>query len=205
MTHPFMAAVAVGLAQRGLATLRFQFPYMEQAGKRPDPPKLAHATIRAAVAETVRILPGLPVIAGGKSFGGRMTSQAQAAAPLPGVRGLAFLGFPLHPAGHPSRDRGSHLFDVRIPMLFLQGTRDTLAMLDQRKPLCESLGKRATLCRRGLAARIRRFGVTCRTRSPPGRTPSSSGRRRRRPAAALVRGETAHHRTDNQSACDRML
>ena len=145
MTHPFMAAVAAGLAQRGLATLRFQFPYMERGGKRPDPPKLAHATIRAAVAEAVRILPGLPLIAGGKSFGGRMTSQAQAAAPLPGVRGLAFLGFPLHPAGHPSRDRGSHLFDIRIPMLFLQGTRDTLAMLDQLKPLCESLGERATL------------------------------------------------------------
>ena len=145
MTHPFMAAFAAGLAQRGLATLRFQFPYMEQGGKRPDPPKLAQATIRAAVAEAVRLLPGHPLIAGGKSFGGRMTSQAQAAAPLPDVRGLAFLGFPLHQAGHPSRDRGKHLFDVRIPMLFLQGTRDTLAMLDQLKPLCESLGERATL------------------------------------------------------------
>ena len=145
MTHPFMAAVAAELAQRGLATLRFQFPYMEQGGKRPDPPKLAQATIRAAVAEAVRILPGHPLIAGGKSFGGRMTSQAQAAAPLPRVRGLAFLGFPLHPAGRPSQDRGNHLFDVRIPMLFLQGARDTLAMLDQLKPLCESLGERATL------------------------------------------------------------
>ena len=123
MTHPFMAAFAAGLAQRGLATLRFQFPYMERGGKRPDPPKLAQATIRAAVAEAVRLLPGHPLIAGGKSFGGRMTSQAQAAAPLPDVRGLAFLGFPLHQAGHPSRDRGKHLFDVRIPMLFLQGTR----------------------------------------------------------------------------------
>jgi len=145
MTHPFMAAVAARLVQRGLATLRFQFPYMEQGGKRPDPPKLAHATIRAAVAEAVRLLPGHPLIAGGKSFGGRMTSQAQAAAPLPSVRGLAFLGFPLHPAGHPSSDRGKHLFDVRIPMLFLQGSRDTLAVLDQLKPLCESLGERATL------------------------------------------------------------
>ena len=145
MTHPFMAGVAAELGERGLATLRFQFPYMEQGGKRPDPPKLAQATIRAAVAEAVRILPGHPLIAGGKSFGGRMTSQAQAAAPLPRVRGLAFLGFPLHPAGRPSQDRGNHLFDVRIPMLFLQGARDTLAMLDQLKPLCESLGERATL------------------------------------------------------------
>jgi uncharacterized protein len=144
MTHPFMARVAV-VEERGLATLRFQFPYMERGGKRPDPPKLAQATIRAAVAEAARILPGHPLIAGGKSFGGRMTSQAQAAAPLPGVRGLAFLGFPLHPAGHPSRDRGKHLFDVRIPMLFLQGAREMLATLDQLKPLCESLGERATL------------------------------------------------------------
>jgi predicted alpha/beta-hydrolase family hydrolase len=118
---------------------------MEQGGKRPDPPKLAQATIRAAVAEAVRILPGHPLIAGGKSFGGRMTSRAQAAAPLPNVRGLAFLGFPLHPAGHPSQDRGRHLFDVRIPMLFLQGTRDTLATVDQLEPLCKSLGERATL------------------------------------------------------------
>jgi predicted alpha/beta-hydrolase family hydrolase len=118
---------------------------MEQGGKRPDPPKLAQVTIRAAVAEAVRILPGHPLIAGGKSFGGRMTSQAQAAAPLPSVRGLAFLGFPLHPTGRPSQDRGNHLFDVRIPMLFLQGARDTLAMLDQLKPLCETLGERATL------------------------------------------------------------
>jgi hypothetical protein len=145
MTHPFMARVAVELEERGLAALRFQFPYMERGGKRPDPPKLAQATIRAAVAEAARILPGHPLIAGGKSFGGRITSQAQAAAPLPGVRGLAFLGFPLHPAGHPSRDRGKHLFDVRIPMLFLQGARDMLATLDQLKPLCESLGERATL------------------------------------------------------------
>ena len=145
MTHPFMAAVAAGLAERGLATLRFQFPYMEKGGKRPDPPKLAQATIRAAVAAAVKILPGHSLIAGGKSFGGRMTSQAQATAPLAGVRGLAFLGFPLHPAGHPSQDRGRHLFDVRIPMLFLQGTRDALATVDQLEPLCETLGERATL------------------------------------------------------------
>jgi predicted alpha/beta-hydrolase family hydrolase len=145
MAHPFMAAVARELAQRGIASLRYQFPYMEQGGKRPDPPKRAHATIRAAVAGAARALPRLPLFAGGKSFGGRMTSQAQAAAPLPRVRGLAFLGFPLHPAGRPSRDRGEHLFDVAIPMLFLQGTRDALAELPQIEPLCRALGERATL------------------------------------------------------------
>jgi predicted alpha/beta-hydrolase family hydrolase len=145
MAHPFMAAVATELGQRGIATLRYQFPYMEQGGKRPDPPKLAQATVRAAVAAASRLLPRLALVAGGKSFGGRMTSQAQAAAPLPGVRGLIFLGFPLHPAGRPSRERGQHLSDVRIPMLFLQGTRDALAVLDQLEPLCAGLGARATL------------------------------------------------------------
>jgi len=145
MAHPFMAQVAAALAERGIATLRYQFPYMEQGGRRPYPPKLAHATVRAAVAEAARLVPKLPLIAGGKSFGGRMTSQAQAAAPLPGVRGLAFLGFPLHPAGRPSQERGRHLFDVRIPMLFLQGTRDTLALTDEIEPLCAELGVRATL------------------------------------------------------------
>ena len=145
MNHPFMAAVAQELAERGIATLRYQFPYMEKGGKRPDPPKLAHATVRAAVAETARRLPKLPLVAGGKSFGGRMTSQAQAIAPLSNVRGLAFLGFPLHPAKQPSSERGKHLFDVELPMLFLQGTRDALASLDQLKPLCEALGARADL------------------------------------------------------------
>jgi uncharacterized protein len=145
MAHPFMAQVAAALAERGIATLRYQFPYMEQGGRRPDPPKLAHATVRAAVAAAARLVPKLPLIAGGKSFGGRMTSQAQAASPLPGVRGLAFLGFPLHPAGRPSQERGRHLFDVRIPMLFLQGTRDTLALTDEIEPLCAELGVRATL------------------------------------------------------------
>ncbi len=145
MRHPFMAAVADGLAQRGIATLRYQFPSMERGSKRPDPPALAQRTVRAAVAAASQALPGLPLIAGGKSFGGRMTSQAQAAAPLPGVRGLAFLGFPLHPAGRPSADRGKHLFDVKIPMLFLQGTRDVLAALDELAPLCGSLGRPATL------------------------------------------------------------
>ena len=145
MAHPFMAAVAAGLAQRRIATLRYQFLYMERGSKRPDPPKLAHAAVRAAVAEAANRFPKLPLIAGGKSFGGRMTSQAQAIESLPNVRGLAFLGFPLHPAGQPSRERGKHLSDVQVPMLFLQGTRDTLAMLDQIEPLCKALGKRATL------------------------------------------------------------
>jgi len=145
MKHPFLAAIAAELATRGIASLRYQFPYMERGAKRPDPPPLAQATVRAAVAAATRSLPDLPLIAGGKSFGGRMTSQAQAKAPLPGVRGLAFLGFPLHPANRPSRDRAEHLFDVHLPMLFLQGTRDALAALDQIEPVCEKLGERATL------------------------------------------------------------
>ncbi len=145
MNHPFMASVAVELGQRGIATLRYQFPYMERGSKRPDPPRLAHATVRAAVAAAAHALPGLSLIAGGKSFGGRMTSQTQALEPPPGVRGLAFLGFPLHPAGKPSRERAEHLFDVRIPMLFLQGTRDTLAELGELEPVCEALGDSATL------------------------------------------------------------
>ena len=145
MDHPFMENVARGLASRGIATLRYQFPYMERGSKRPDPPPLAQATVRAAVAEAQRLLPDTALIAGGKSFGGRMTSQAQAKAPLEGVHGLAFLGFPLHPAGRPSQDRAEHLFEVKIPMLFLQGTRDNLASLDQLEPVCKQLGKRATL------------------------------------------------------------
>jgi predicted alpha/beta-hydrolase family hydrolase len=145
MTHPFLEAVAAELGERGVATLRYQFPYMEQRSKRPDAPVLAHATVRAAVAEAGQRMPELPLVAGGKSFGGRMTSQAQAAAPLPGVHGLAFLGFPLHPAGKPSDERAKHLFDVQIPMLFLQGTRDALADLALLQPLADRLGKRATL------------------------------------------------------------
>src|SRR5687767_13698718 len=145
MAHAFMAAVATELAERGIATLRYQFPYMEQGSKRPDPPALCHATMRAAVTEAGKRLPKLPLIAGGRSFGGRMTSQAQAKAPLPGVMGLAFLGFPLHPAGKPSDERAAHLPDVTIPMLFLQGTRDALAELSLLRPVVERLGKRATL------------------------------------------------------------
>ncbi|MGE0119149.1 MAG: alpha/beta family hydrolase [Dongiaceae bacterium] len=145
MTHPSLEAAASGLGERGIATLRYQFPYMEAGAKRPDPPALAQATVRAAVAEAGRRVPDLPLIAGGRSFGGRMTSQAQAAAPLPNVRGLAFLAFPLHPAGRPSDDRAAHLFDVTVPMLFLQGTRDALAELRLLRPLIERLGARATL------------------------------------------------------------
>lgn len=145
MAHSFMAAVAAGLLQRDIATLRYQFPYMERGSKRPDSPAIAHAAVRAAVAHVFELLPKIPVFAGGKSFGGRMTSQAQAAMPLPGVRGLIFLGFPLHPAGKPSQDRAKHLFDVTIPMLFLQGTNDKLAELDQLNPVCKELGRRATL------------------------------------------------------------
>jgi len=145
MTHPFMTNVANALAQHDVATLRYQFPYMEQKSKRPDPPKIAHATVRAAVAEAARRLPQVALVAGGKSFGGRMTSQAQALSPLPGVRGLAFTGFPLHPAGRPSDERAQHLFDIDVPMLFLQGTRDDLAELELLQPLIERLGALATL------------------------------------------------------------
>jgi predicted alpha/beta-hydrolase family hydrolase len=145
MAHPFMAAMANELAERGIATLRYQFPYMEQGSKRPDTPILAQATVRAAVAEASRRVPGLALFAGGKSFGGRMTSQAQAASPLSGVRGLVFLGFPLHPAGRPSDERGTHLFAVQIPMLFMQGTRDQLADLQLLQKLVGQLGARATL------------------------------------------------------------
>jgi predicted alpha/beta-hydrolase family hydrolase len=145
MAHPFMAAVANGLAERGVATLRYQFPYMEQGSKRPDTPKVAQAAVRAAVAEAARRVPLLTLIAGGKSFGGRMTSQAQAVSSLPGVRGLAFLGFPLHPAGRPSDERGAHLLTVQTPMLFLQGTRDQLAEPRLMEQLAGRLGSRATL------------------------------------------------------------
>jgi predicted alpha/beta-hydrolase family hydrolase len=145
MAHASMATIATGLADRGIATLRYQFPYMEKASKRPDSPAVAHAAVRAAVREAARCCPKLPLIAGGKSFGGRMTSQAQAIDALPGVRGLAFLGFPLHPAGKPSSDRARHLGDIRIPMLFLQGTRDALAELDLLEPVVKHLGKLARL------------------------------------------------------------
>jgi uncharacterized protein len=145
MDHGFMNGIASGLAQRGIATLRFQFPYMEQGSRRPDSPKVAQAAVRAAVAEAATRLPGMPLFAGGKSFGGRMTSQAQAAEPLAGVRGLVFVGFPLHPAGKPTTERADHLDSVRVPMLFLQGTRDTLAELDLIRQTTARLGPLATL------------------------------------------------------------
>jgi predicted alpha/beta-hydrolase family hydrolase len=145
MRHPFLEQVASGLAERGIASLRYQFPYMEQGARRPDPPGIAEATVRAAAAEAARLLPGMPLIAGGKSFGGRMSSQAEAAAPLPSVVGLTFLGFPLHQPGRPSLQRAAHLLKVRVPMLFLQGTRDRLAEIQLIETVVGQLGKRATL------------------------------------------------------------
>ncbi len=144
MAHPFLATIATLLADRGIATLRYQFPYMEKGSRRPDPPKVAEATVRAAVAEAARLAPGLPLFAGGKSFGGRMSSQTEAHGAT-GVKGLAFLGFPLHPPGVPADTRGEHLADVKVPMLFLQGTNDEFAGLSLLKPLVKRLGKRATL------------------------------------------------------------
>ena len=145
MTHSFMEGFASGLCERGIASLRYQFPYMEKGSKRPDPPAVAQATVRGAAAKAAEMFPKLALVAGGKSFGGRMTSQAQAAAPLAGVRGLAFVGFPLHPAGKPLTDRADHLAGIDIPMLFLQGTRDALAEVALIEPVVQRLGSRATL------------------------------------------------------------
>jgi predicted alpha/beta-hydrolase family hydrolase len=145
MQHAFLANLANDLATRGIATLRYQFPYMEKGGRRPDPPARCHATVRAAVAAARALLPSLPLFAGGKSFGGRMTSQTQSAEPLPEVRGLAFLGFPLHPPKQPSDSRAAHLLKVQIPMLFLQGARDAYAEPELLNPLIALLGERATL------------------------------------------------------------
>jgi uncharacterized protein len=145
MSHSFMSDFANALAARDIGTLRYQFPYMESGSHRPDPPALCHATVRAAVEEARRQVPGMPLLVGGKSFGGRMTSQAQAAKPLPDVKGLVFVGFPLHPAKKPASERGDHLADIRVPMLFLQGTRDELAELTLLEPLVQRLGTLATL------------------------------------------------------------
>jgi len=145
MRHTFLESIAQRLAECGIATLRYQFPYMERRAGRPDPPAVAAATVRAAVTEAARVAPGLPLVAGGKSFGGRMTSTAQAEAPLPGVRGLLFLGFPLHPPGRPDDKRSEHLAQVRVPMLFLQGDRDEFADLTLLRPVVKRLGERATL------------------------------------------------------------
>ena len=145
MNHPSMERGARGLAERGIATLRYQFPYMENGGGRPDPPQLAQATVRAAVAGATDLAPDLPLFAGGRSYGGRMTSQAQATAPLPRVRGLAVLGFPLHPAGKAGIERADHLKQVQVPMLFVSGSRDALAELVLLKPMVDGLGGQATL------------------------------------------------------------
>ncbi|HYK82616.1 MAG TPA: alpha/beta family hydrolase [Gemmatimonadales bacterium] len=145
MRHPFLETIARLLAERDIATLRYQFPYMERRARRPDIPAVAEATVRAAAGEAGRAGAGLPLVAGGKSFGGRMTSAAQARAPLPGVRGLVFLGFPLHPPGRPSDARAAHLAAVEIPMLFVQGARDEFAQLELLRPVVERLGPRATL------------------------------------------------------------
>ncbi len=170
-----MAAFANGLAERGIATLRFQFPSMEKGARRPDPPAIAHAAVRAAVAAAADAAPGLPLFAGGKSFGGRMTSQAQAAAALPNVRGLVFVGFPLHPAGKPADERAQHLQQVALPMLFLQGTRDELADLGLLRPVIQRLGERATLELFDEADHA--FHVPARTRPPRCRRAQRHARR----------------------------
>lgn len=165
MTHPFMVAMADLLAEAGVSTLRFQFPYMEAGSKRPDRPAVAHAAIRAAVRKAAKLAPALPLFAGGKSFGGRMTSQAQALEPLPNVRGLVFLGFPLHPPEKPSVDRAAHLPATGIPLLFIQGTRDGLARPALLRKVLKSLGKRATF--RPVKDADHSFGVLVRSgRSP---------------------------------------
>jgi len=145
MTHRHMQATAEGLAERGIAVLRFNFPYMEKGGKRPDSPPVAEAAVRAAVAEAAKLARGLPLFAGGRSFGGRMTSGAQSKEPLPNVAGLVFFAFPLHLAGKPAVERAKHLSDVKVPMLFLSGSRDPLAELDLLKPAVKKLGARAKL------------------------------------------------------------
>ncbi len=145
MRHPFLETVARGLAERGIATFRYEFTYMEERKRRPDPPAVAEERVRSAVAEAARVAPGVPLLAGGKSFGGRMTSGAQAKHPLPDVRGLVFFGFPLHPPGRPGTARADHLDAVGIPMLFLQGTRDDFAELALLESVCARLEQRATL------------------------------------------------------------
>lgn len=144
MQHKAMASNAEGLAERGIATLRYQFLYMEKGSRRPDSPGIAHAAVRAAVAKAAKLAPDLALFAGGRSFGGRMTSQAQAKSPLPGIGGLAFLGFPLHPAGKPGIERAEHLKNVQVPMLFVSGERDALAELDLLGPVVAGLGDRAS-------------------------------------------------------------
>jgi len=145
MNHPFMERAGAALESRGIATHRYDFPYMKAGKNRPDSPAVAQAAVREAVAEAAREAPGVPIFAGGKSFGGRMTSQAQAQEPLPGVRGLVFFGFPLHAPGRPGIERAEHLSAVQVPMLFLQGTRDEFATLELLQGVVDRLGKRASL------------------------------------------------------------
>ena len=145
MRHPFLETISQALGERRVATYRYEFLYMEKRAGRPDPPAVAEARVREAGLDAARVAPGLTVFAGGKSFGGRMTSQAQANQPLPGVSGLVFLGFPLHPPGRPGTTRATHLSEVRVPMLFLQGTRDEFAGLDLLRPIVKQLGKDAAL------------------------------------------------------------
>ena len=145
MRHRFLEELTASLAARRVATLRYQFPYMERGSGRTDSVDVAAGAVRGAVRMAAELLPGLPLVAGGKSFGGRMTSNAQALEPLPGVRGLIFLGFPLHPPGRPGTSRGDHLDAVRIPMLFLQGTRDDFADTTLLSGVTQRLGARATV------------------------------------------------------------
>ena len=145
MRHSFLESIAESLAAQGIATFRYQFPYMEVGRRRPDPPHLLEATVRSAVETAAESSPGVPIIAGGKSLGGRMTSRAAASGPLAGVKGLAFLGFPLHAPGKPGDSRAEHLYTVRLPTLFLQGTRDSFAHLDLLRSLCERLGSNCRL------------------------------------------------------------
>ena len=145
MTHKSVESNALGLAERRIATLRYQFPYMEKGSRRPDSPKVAHAAVRAAAAQALEIAPDLTLFAGGRSFGGRMTSQAQADSPLPNVRGLAFIGFPLHPAGKPGTERAEHMKRVSVPLLFVSGAKDALAQMDLLEPVVRGLGDHATL------------------------------------------------------------
>jgi predicted alpha/beta-hydrolase family hydrolase len=145
MRHNFMESLSATLGERGVATLRYQFPYMEKESKRPDAEGVLTDTVRAAVTATEQLAGDLPLFAGGKSMGGRMTSVAAAKKPLPNVRGLVFFGFPLHAAGKPSDERGRHLMELQTPMLFLQGSRDTLSDLTLLRRLCARIGKRAEL------------------------------------------------------------
>jgi uncharacterized protein len=166
MRHPFLESVSASLAGQGVATLRYQFPYLEAGRRSPDPPHVLEAAVRAAVMKAADIVPELPMIAGGKSLGGRMTSSAAAAQALDRVKGLAFLGFPLHPPGQPGTRRAEHLQRVDVPMLFLQGTRDTFARLDLITEVCRTLEPRATL--HLVDAADHSFGVLKRS----GRTPA---------------------------------